>query len=113
MTSRELVEELFGRTGQAFVAHPRRRDEQRERAHPLAVIEREQLPDHAAHRAPDDMGPVDGQRVHQDHHIARHVVECVELVGFDLRREPTITIVETDDAEARADQRGNEIEVPS
>lgn len=95
----------------------RARHDRGERQDPLGMLARHRLRDHAAHRAADDVRPLDGKRIQQADRVGSHVVERVGHVrpppghercgesaeirhrpGGEMRRAAGVAIIEADHA---------------
>ena len=72
------------------------------------MIERSDLRDHPAHRAPDEMRSIEGQNVEQADEISGKIIEKIASLGSEPRRPAAITVIETHHTESSSDQRVDE-----
>lgn len=110
---RERRPQPLGHGGQV-VGRPRAGRDQRQRRHPLRVLDGQVLGDGAAHRQPHEMSAAASDDVDQSARVGDQVAAGVPgRPGGPARRAPRVTLVVADDEPPLASQQLAEVAVPA
>ena len=107
------VDQPVGGRGQALVAQTRGGAQQRQRDHPVGMVQRHDLTDHAPHGSADQMCPVDPMAVHDRAGVIGEIVQRVADLHRHLGREAAVPVVVAHDAMAEGQQWLDQLRRPA